>query len=264
MSSASVQPCAWPLRRWGLTVVAVFAGQLGLIFWLSDRTPIHARPAAGGPMLRLAERSSNEVLKLEDPTLFALPHRQGFAGQAWLTPTWTTNRSYSCPDEPTWLQLDSSELGAAFNRFVATNRLDALLVFAPPEPALAFPEFAPGAVAPRSSVLKIAGDLAERKLLSPVVLSSWPHPDLLTNSVVQLVADPEGRPVSLTLLSSSGSPKADQQALDLARNARFNPVEHGPKAGASAQGLSWGQLVFEWNTLPMPPTNATAGAAGSP
>ena len=100
-------------------MLAVFAGQLGLIFWLSDRAPIRALPAAGGPTLRLAGPGSAEILALEDPTLFALPHRQGFAGQAWLTTTWTTNRSYLCPDEPTWLQLEPLELGAAFNQFVA-------------------------------------------------------------------------------------------------------------------------------------------------
>src|SRR5262249_25151291 len=160
-----------------------------------------------------------------------LPHRQGFAGQAWLNVTWTTNRSFSCPDEPAWLQLEPSQLGATFNQFVATNRLDALLVFAPPEPALSFPEVAPVVSAPRTSVLRITGSLAERTLLSPVVLSSWPHPDLLTNSVVQMVVDPAGRMVSLTLLSSSGSPKADQQALEQARNSRFNAVERSQKAG---------------------------------
>ena len=257
MISASVQAGAWPRRRWGLTVLAVFAGQLGLIFWLSDRAPFRVLPAAGGPTLRLAGPGSAELLALEDPTLFALPHRQGFAGQAWLIPTWTTNRSFSSPDQPAWLQLEPLELGAAFNQFVATNRLDALLVFAPPEPALVFPELAPGVSSATSSVLKITGSLAERKLLTPLVLSSQTNTDLLTNSVVQMVVDPEGKPWSWTLLSGSGSPYADQQALELARNARFNSVERGLKPGAPALGLAWGQLIFEWNTLPMPPTNAS-------
>ena len=263
MIAAPVQPRAWPRRRWGFTVLAVFAGQLGLIFWLSDRAPVRALPAAGGPALRLAGPGSAELLALEDPTLFALPHRQGFAGQAWLIPTWTTNRSYLFPDEPTWLQLEPLELGAAFNQFVATNRPDALLVFAPPEPALAFPELAPGPAAPTSSVLRITGSLAERAILTPVVLSSQTNSDLLTNSVVQMVVDSEGKPVSLTLLSGSGSPNADRQALEQARAARFNSVERGLKPGATAQGLAWGQLIFEWNTLPVPPTNASPPAAAA-
>ena len=32
MTTASVQPRAWPRRRWWLTVLVVFTGQLGLIF----------------------------------------------------------------------------------------------------------------------------------------------------------------------------------------------------------------------------------------
>ena len=111
--------------------------------------------------------------------------------------------------------------------------------------------------------MRITGSLAERALLTPVVLSSQTNSDLLTNSVVQMVVDSEGKPVSLTLLSGSGSPNADRQALEQARAARFNSVERGLKPGATAQGLAWGQLIFEWNTLPVPPTNASPPAAAA-
>jgi TonB family protein len=264
MSYVAVQLGGWPRRRWWLTVLAVFAGQLGLIFLLSERAPIRPRPAAGAPTLRLAGPATAELLALEDPTLFTLPHRRSFAGRAWMLPTWTTNRSFSWSVEPNWLTLNTNELGAAFNQFVATNRFELPQVFAPPEPALTLPALAAEMTAPTASALKITGALAERKLLTPLTLPSWPSAELLTNSVVRMVVDLEGRPVSLALLSGSGSPKADQQALEQARAARFNSIERGQSPGPVAQSLAWGSLIFEWNTLPLPPTSNLPPGAAAP
>jgi hypothetical protein len=53
--------------------------------------------------------------------------------------------------------------------------------------------------------------------------------------------------LSATLLTRSGNPAADQKALDLARAARFKPVGSEPEAPA----LTWGQLVFQWQVVPL-------------
>ncbi len=264
MIVAPMQPRAWPRRRWWLTVLVVFAGQLGLIFWLSDRAPIRERPAASSPRLRLAGPGVAEFLALYDPTLFALPHRQGFAGQGWMTIPQPPTNTFFWSEQPHWLALGLSALGTTFNQFVATNQFNPVQVWTPPELALALPELATQATVPASSALRITGSLALRELLTPIALRSWPHPDLLTNSVVQMVVDSEGRPMSLTLLSSSGSSQADQRALELARAARFNPIPDQGKSGGLAPELAWGTLIFEWVTVPMPPTNASPPAAASP
>ena len=172
--------------------------------------------------------------------------------------------SFSWSEDPRWLRLGVRELGAAFNQFVATNQFDVAQVLAPPEPALVLPEPVALEAAPASSVLTITGSLARRQLLTPLTLPSWTNTDLLTNSVVQMVVDAEGRPMSLTLLSSSGDPKADQQALEQARAARFDSIDNSQKPGRPVQGLTWGKLIFEWNTLPVPPTNASPSAAAAP
>ena len=67
--------------------------------------------------------------------------------------------------------------------------------------------------------------MAGRRLVQPIELPPWPYQDLLTNSVVQMVVDAEGRPASVpVLLSSSGCPAADEYALEQAQAARFEPV----------------------------------------
>ena len=257
MTAVSPQPSGRAQRRWLITVLLVFVIQLGLIFCLSDKTRPRARPSAAAPMLRLRASGSTELLDLMDPTWFALPHRQGFSGPAWMTaPGFPTNK-FSWSEELRPLGLRTQDLGAAFNRFVATNDFAGFQTLAPPEPALALPAITPWA-APSSSSLRIEGRLAQRRLLTPLSLTNWPHTDLLTNSVVQLLVDAEGRPVSGgTLLSSSGLPAADQHALELATAARFNSVAEGGPTGP-ADRLTWGILIFEWKNLSVPATNDPA------
>jgi len=257
MIAAPPQPATRPQRRWLITVLLVFAAQLGLIFGLSDKTRPRARSSVSRASLRLAAPGSNEVLALMDPTWFALPHRQSFSGPAWMTiPALPTN-AFSWSEELRPLGLRTQDLGAAFNRFVATNDFAGFQTLAPPEPALALPAVRPLAV-PSSSSLRIEGRLAQRRLLTPLSLTNWPHTDLLTNSVVQLLVDAEGRPVSGgTLLSSSGLAAADQHALELATAARFNSVAEGGPTGP-ADRLTWGTLIFEWKNLSLPAINGPA------
>ena len=257
MIAVSPQGSGWAQRRWLITVLIVFIVQLGLIFGLSDKTRPRARSSAAPPMLRLRAPGSTELLDLMDPTWFALPHRQGFSGPAWMTAPDFPSNKFSWSEELRPLALRTQDLGSAFNRFVATNDFAGFQTLAPPEPALALPAVRPLAV-PSSSSLRIEGRLARRRLLTPLSLTNWPHTDLLTNSVVQLLVDAEGRPVSGgTLLSSSGLAAADQHALELATAARFNSVAESGPAGATGR-LIWGTLIFEWKNLSVPATNAPA------
>jgi TonB family protein len=81
---------------------------------------------------------------------------------------------------------------------------------------------------------------------------------VLTNSEVQIVVDETGRVFAPPILvSKSGSDEADASALELARSARFQSVRpRGPRHAKDApQPLAWGKLVFEWQTVPILPTN---------
>jgi len=250
-----LQPAGWPFGRWFSIILIVFTLQLALIIGLTDRTPLVQRAPSPGPVLRLSGPGSAEILALSDPTLFALPHHHAFAGLAWMTPPRLPVRPFSWSEEPSWLSLGWQDLGLIFKQFLATNNLGFVQTLRPPEPVPLLTRSQTAIATSASSTLRIEGPLAQRRLLTHVALSSRAHADLLTNTVIQLVVEAEGRPFSATLLSSSGQAVADTYALDIAWTLRFTPVETEFKPTGQLPRLTWGKLIFEWSTIP---TNAPA------
>jgi hypothetical protein len=259
--AVQVEPRPHPRRRWWGLVVVVFALQLGLIFWLGARTPPQRRQVANAPALQLAGTAALEQLGLSDPTLFALPHQHGFSGAAWLSVPQPEFQSFEWSAPPRWLQLPLNQLGATFNEFIQTNNPGSSPSPPQPEPELTVPDSAPVALSRQRSELLLVDDLARRRLLAPPQLPSFRHTDILSNSVVQMAVDAQGKAVSFTLIPpGSGSAEADQYALKEARAARFEPLSAGgPELPASrAAQLTWGKMIFEWHTLPVPPANPPA------
>ncbi len=269
MTIDAAQPGSWRPRSMALGIFLVFVLHLALIFWLGEKQPIYPRRPARAPVLQLSTNYNSELLALTDPTLLALPHEQGFSGLAWLKPEPLTNGTYhpsekerSWTDDPHWLVLSLDQLGASFDRMIAGNQVVPFEVATIPEAQpLSPPNDAQGVLSAQSS-LRIEGALAQWRPLKPFELRSWParlvsatDTDLLTNSIVQLLIDARGRPVSATLLTSSGLAEADNFALDQARVARFElPGGLDPNAALRANpllGLCWGKLIFEWYTLPL-------------
>jgi TonB family protein len=250
-----------------MAVVLVFCAQLGLILWLGVRTTPEPRPVMAAPALRLAGGASADLLALTDPTLFALPHQDGFSGPAWLRVSRLPVPGFVWTEETNLLPLPAPPLGAAFGQFMATNHFDSVQMPNKPESALALPEPLPLEI-PTQSMLRVVGALAPRRLTTTLELPSWPprtnsatELDLVTNSRVQVVVDTEGKPVSVALLSSSGSPAADKYALDGARLARFEPLSPSETETSTnpLADLAWGQMIFEWHTLPQSANDAPAG-----
>jgi len=255
MNSAVFEPRAWsPARRWGF-IMLVFAAHVGLILALTNRKPVKPRPPAPAPSLSLAPEP-NEWLALNDPTLFALPHRQGFAGAAWLTFTNAPLPPFRWTEPPRLLPLSVADLGVTFAQFMRTNRFVNQRLETIPVPDLPLPVAEELAVTTATnSTLRVAGDLAGRQWLNLPQLRTWRSADLLTNTVVQVLVNAEGNVVSPTLLIVRVSPSADQiaadqSALDVVRAARFEPLRRASLA------LTVGTLIFEWRTEPQ--TNAPA------
>ena len=136
---------------------------------------------------------------------------------------------WSAPTDRLPLTID--RLGAVFNQLLETSEFPALQLPAQPEAAPTLPNVPPLAVLADHSVLQLEDGLAQRRLLAPLELKSWQNPDILATSVVRVGVDAGGRPVSVTLLSSSGSAAADQFALDQAWAARFEPLSRKPGRG---------------------------------
>jgi len=263
MTSTPAESRRWSRRRWWGMVALIFGVQLALIFWLGDTAPIRPRPAAPALTLKLAGRDSAALLALRDPTLFALPRQQKVSTPAWRATPRPEPHPLAWLERTNYPPLAVDPPGAVLHRFVETNAFNPLPPPTRPLPELTLPELPPPALSARHSTLQLGGNLARRRLITPLELRSWQNPELLTNSVVQVVVDAEGSPVSITLLSGSGSKAADQQALALASAARFEPLGHtlAGTALAPAEQLSWGRMVFRWHTLPPQPTN---GPAASP
>ncbi len=260
MNAALTEPGPWSARHLMAVVLLIFITQLALIFWLSDRTPRTQRVAAKVPGLVLLPARSHPLLALEDPTLFAVPRPEGFSGLAWLKPVQSINRPFEWTEDYQFLPLAAGQLGASYREFIVTTSAAQTPWGGRSEPPLTPPGGGGIEGPPAQSSLRLTGGLLSRTLLTRPELRPFPASELLTNSIVRLVVAPGGQPVSLTLVASSGSREADQFALNQARAVRFAP-EPAPAESNLAQRLSsltWGEMIFEWATLPLAVTNGAS------
>jgi hypothetical protein len=241
-----------------IAVALVFAVQLALLFWLGNPPPAKPLPITAPPMIHLAVNESRELLALQDPTLFVLPHRDNFSGAAWLKVPAENFMPTNWSEPPRPLRLLPEQLGAAFAAFMQTNpppryqpEMDSGLAEGEPtpmEPILSHSE------------LRIEGELAGLHLLTPVHLPSQTNSDLLANTVVRLLVDARGNPFSPAVLATSGSRDADAEALTFAKALRFAPLQAAALGTVASDKMIMGKLTFEWQTVPPPATNAPASA----
>ena len=263
MNPTCLESRPWPRRQWWGMVTLVLIAQLGLIFWLGDTSPVAPRAAGPSPRLDLIGDSRTELLALEDPSLFALPHSQGFSGLAWLAAPSPPVLFANWSESPGCLPPGIPGFNSLLDRRLEACESEEPHDFGRPEPESSPGNSLPHAEAAPQSVLRLEGALAARRLLTPLVLPIQTNTELLTNSEVQVVVDARGRVVSVpVLVSKSGNPEADNSALRQALSARFEPVTSaGPpstKAGGSARELTWGRMIFEWCTVLVPATNVPA------
>jgi hypothetical protein len=240
--------------------MAAFVVQVALVLWLGARQqPTPARPDFGMDVVLAGDESMAQWEKatwISDPTLLALPSFRGFSGPAWLrfNPPDYQPSEYSEP--PRWLALDARILGNTFLSYVTTNDVLARPKSDRPLPPLQrYEPNYPNAAVPSQSQLQIEGELSGRLLPGQFELKSWPHSEILSNTIVQTAIDDEGRPVTTTLLQETASHEADLYALDLSRKARWRPRRVDSRRPDLLGKVTWGRLVFQWHTLPLSETN---------
>ena len=199
-----------------------------------------------------------EILALSDPTLFALPHMQSFSGHAWLKPPAVPERSFQWSEEPRWLNLTPAGLGVAVTSPQNANQFDLFEEVLSTEAQPAPMSVSTPSLFREKSELAVSGDLRRRRLLSSFDLPSRPYTDTLTNTVVGLLVNAEGVPVSVTLLKRSSDLEADRLALSLARTARFETeeIEGLHRSVPSQNKIIQGELVFQWHAGPRANTSA--------
>jgi hypothetical protein len=244
----------WPLNRWLMLIAVVFAAHAALLLVFGSRKQIVPRAVANVPTLKLAD-SPDELLALNDPTLFALPHPGDFVTVLWSQPPGVKRPSFRWTEPPRWLPLSADELAAVFNQFMQTNRFAGFELRLKPPVRLSTPAQPIEPALAQNSTMCIEGDLKQRRLLTPMDLPSWPYADVIAPSKVQVLVDEAGDVVSAILLPSDNNLEAlshydaaDQRALEFARAARFAP----------APRLTIGRMIFTWHTVPPPATNSPA------
>jgi hypothetical protein len=244
----------WSRQKWLTLVALVFAAQVALIFALGEKQFPPPRAAATVPRLVLAD-SSNELIVLDDPTLFVLPHANDFATAVWSQTLPVEQPTFRWPATNAAAPIAAENLGAVFARFMQTNQFAAPVLDFKPEPPVSEPVLSLQPVFAGNSALQIEGELAQRKLLNPASLTNWPYADVIAPSRVQVLVNPGGEVVSAVLLppevpaeAANRYDAADQRALEIARTARFTP----------ASRLTIGQMIFNWWTVPPPATRSPA------
>lgn len=247
----------WSRRRWAGWLALVFAAQVAIIFAVGEKHfPTH-RKAVNVPQITLVD-GANELIALNDPTLFALPPAGDFALLTGSPMSVMTPSSFRWKEPPGELPSPSREqLGAIFNHFVQSNRFAAPVLDFKPQAKLSEPVALLPPMFAGDSMPRIAGDLAQRQWLNPVHLTNWPYADVIAPSRVQVLVDKAGDVVSAVLLPSD-SPgdgaihydSADMNALQSARTARFSP----------ALRRTIGQMIFDWRTVAPPSTNSPVSA----
>jgi hypothetical protein len=244
----------WSRQRWLTLIALVFAAHVGLIFIFGTKKQIVPSAVKNVPQLQLAD-NDNELVALDDPTLFALPNAKDFAAAVWLKMPAIAPPDFRWTESPRWLALADGKLGATFVQFMQTNRFAAFQLDFKPPPQLSEPVLPVEPALAQISTLQIAGDLAQRRLLNRLDLPSWPYANVIAPSKVQVLVNEAGNVFSPVLLPPDNGftaadyyAAADQRALELAHTARFAP----------APRVTFGQLIFNWHTVPPQATNAPA------
>jgi hypothetical protein len=240
-------------------MLVVLLVQIALIFWLGRNRPAPIPSFNFGPKNYMPAIAHAAWPGLPDAAQFVLANRHGFSGEAWLqfqSPQYDL-QPWSEPPQP--LALPVGQLGSDLAEYVRTNK-DRPFELAPkaePQMDVVIPDENLGIA---RSTLTIEGELVNRRLVTPIKLTSWPANDILTNSEVLVGVDAFGNVFSSVLVASkgSGSKEADAAALRLAAQARFRPMAWtGPGQLPEAdRRLRWGRMVFHWQTVPLPATNA--------
>ena len=213
-----------------------FTVQLGALFLLGTKNEIIPRAVANVPHLALVA-AGNQLIALGDPTLFVRPHAQDFSAKIWLGIPTNRQPDFRWQEPPRWLALNAESLAVNLADLSAVDPAEALLDFNT-SPELELPSVAVEKFFPVESSVRFAGGLARRKLLAPVIAPVLAVNEVVEASRVQVLVGTDGAVISSVLLASSGLAEADQTALQLARAAEFAP----------ADGLMFGEIVFQWHT----------------
>jgi hypothetical protein len=244
--SAGMPAIKWSRLRWLTVIALVFATHVALVFLFGEKKEIVPRSITNAPALTLAN-DSDELLALNDPTLFALPHQRDFASAGWQKILAIKPPAFRYTEAPQPLPFSANGLGAMFGPFMRTNFFASQPPDFKPVAELNTPTLPVEPAHAQNSTMQVEGELAQRQLSSPISLTNWPYADVIAPSRVQVLVDASGNVVSTVLLPPADGftaadhfSEADQRAREIVRALRFTPASH----------LTFGRIIFKWQTVP--------------
>lgn len=251
LSPTPPSDAGWPWRKLAWLAVFLFAAHVGALFVFGGKKPATARAVINlVPHLQLTS-AGDELIALGDPTLFVLPHPDDFGAPLWQHPADRIRPVFHYTEDPEFLKLNPETLGAAFQEFVQTNRFAPYAPDFKPALQLAAPALT-DEPAGTASTWRITGELARRPLLDTPALPALAYNDILPPSKVQVSVNAEGFVASLVPLPPENAVEAKQRAevgetnaLRIARKLRFAP----------AAQATFGEIIFNWHTVPLLTTN---------
>jgi hypothetical protein len=252
MSLEMAQSPTWSPLKWTALIGCILALHAGLFLWFARPSVRPPQSSQAGPGTSTPVIQSGDLPGSINPLLLVRPDARGFSGPAWLQiPPLTYNPEVSNP-QPFLLSLQSERLGAGIAGALSNTLSRPFEVARRPEQTRDKLNYFPALneKAPASSVA-VEGDIAGRSPALPV-LGPQPADTVLSNTVVQITVDAEGNEFTPpVILESSGSADADAEALNVARNLRFQALLRTPgRPPPAPTSLSDGQLVFQWQTVP--------------
>ncbi|MGV3772464.1 MAG: energy transducer TonB [Verrucomicrobiales bacterium] len=254
MTAADSDLVRWTRRDWIGVALLLLLAQFILLLVLSDKKgfPTVAPEVQTEFALGSANGTTDPLLDFELQTqlLFIQPNASGFSGAAWLHKKNRAYLSHSNRVSNDFLRFTQAQKLFSNNAWIALQTPSAhhkesrIIPFSAP-PLL-------GGGSTLASRLEVEG-FEGRLLRKPPTLNMQYHSDVLGSTVIQAGVDGDGFTRVARILQGSGSRAVDNEALAVARSARFTPVEG---LDDNRENLAWGKLIFHWHTLEL--TNKTS------
>jgi TonB family protein len=252
MSAAVVHAGGWSRWRWLLATLLILAAQLGIVFWLSERTAPPARPPGPGARLTVLPVAARELADASQapwrsPTAFVGVGAGSFSGPVWLGFPELDHQLHHWDEPAPMLALGPAGLGSWPGTATPPAAGSSGPIVSKPAPVPMGGLAAPLPLTERTRWV-IGGALASRRLETTPTPPDWPLTNLLAATEVEIGVAPSGLVWSARLVTSCGLEAADQSALRLARAMRFEPqAQQAPDAPSGALPATWPAVV--WGTL---------------
>lgn len=250
----------WRPGKWFWIGALLFAAQVGGL-WVTARVPPRRTIYPAEPKIRLVQADNffsrsprnavgTEWLALQDPMLFAAPRFHGFSGTAWMQKDPLPSPISTDLPDPDYLDMNEVRLVSIDAPLLSGAALPSFVPDPAPEPSLADE---PPARASGASRVSVQG-FDHMRLAAPIAAPVQYWDDAVSPTIVEAAVIPGGMVVSARVLKSSGSKRADSDALMLARNARFESAN--PPGMEQSRPVEIGKLIFDWYALNLSQTNA--------